>query len=38
MALNGIDLLVNQAALSFKIWFDILPGIDDIRKIVLRSM
>ena len=38
MALNGIDLLVNQAALSFKIWFGILPGIDDIKKIVLRSM
>ncbi|HEY4663020.1 MAG TPA: shikimate dehydrogenase [Candidatus Humimicrobiaceae bacterium] len=38
MALNGIDLLINQAALSFKIWFGIFPRTDDIKEVVLRSM
>jgi len=38
MALSGIDLLINQAALSFKIWFGILPGTDDIKEIVLDSI
>jgi len=30
--INGIDLLVNQAALSFKVWFDIMPQTDYIKK------
>jgi len=38
MALNGIDLLINQAALSFKIWFGILPRTDDIKEMVLDSI
>lgn len=38
MALGGIDLLVNQAALSFKIWFGMLPQTDDIKEIILRSI
>ncbi|HEY4695800.1 MAG TPA: shikimate dehydrogenase [Candidatus Hydromicrobium sp.] len=35
---NGIDLLINQAALSFKIWFGILPRTDSIRKMVLSNI
>lgn len=31
--INGIDLLVNQAALSFKIWFGIMPGEINIEEI-----
>ena len=33
----GIDMLLNQAAQSFKIWFDILPDTDKIKKIILNS-
>ncbi len=36
--INGIDLLISQAALSFKIWFGILPGIDDVRRVILNSI
>jgi len=38
---EGIDLLVNQAALSFKIWFGIMPEdkyIDSIKNRILRDM
>jgi shikimate dehydrogenase len=35
--INGIDMLINQAAYSFKIWFDILPDTDEIKKIILES-
>ena len=33
--INGLDLLINQAALSFKVWFGILPETDYIKKIVI---
>jgi shikimate dehydrogenase len=33
--INGLDLLINQAALSFKVWFGILPETDYIKKMVL---
>lgn len=36
--INGIDLLINQAALSFRIWFGILPAIDDVRKMILDNI
>jgi len=35
--INGIDMLINQAAQSFKIWFNILPATNDIKKIILES-
>ncbi|MDD5621844.1 MAG: shikimate dehydrogenase [Actinomycetota bacterium] len=38
MALSGIDLLINQAALSFEIWFGILPQTDAIKEKVLDSI
>ncbi len=34
--ISGIDLLVNQAALSFKVWFDIMPQTDYIKKTILK--
>lgn len=34
---TGIDMLINQAAQSFKIWFNILPATDEIKKIILQS-
>jgi len=37
-AVRGIDLLVNQAALSFKIWFGILPEDDFIEEIKNRIL
>ena len=33
----GIDMLINQAAQSFKIWFDILPDTNEIKKIILET-
>jgi shikimate dehydrogenase len=36
--ISGIDLLINQAALSFKIWFDILPRTDNIKKMILNDI
>jgi shikimate dehydrogenase len=39
--IEGIELLVNQAALSFKIWFGIMPEdkyIDNIKNKILRDM
>ena len=33
----GIDMLLNQAAQSFKIWFDILPETNEIKKIILET-
>lgn len=36
--INGIDLLVNQAALSFKVWFDIIPQTDYIKNMVLDNI
>jgi len=35
---TGIDMLINQAAHSFKIWFDILPDTNEIKKIILESL
>jgi len=32
---TGIDMLINQAAQSFKIWFNILPDTNEIKKIIL---
>jgi len=32
--ITGIDMLINQAAFSFKIWFNILPNISNIKKII----
>lgn len=34
---TGIDMLINQAAHSFKIWFDILPDTNEIKKIILET-
>ncbi len=34
---TGIDMLINQAAQSFKIWFNILPATNEIRKMILES-
>ncbi|MCL4415174.1 MAG: shikimate dehydrogenase [Actinobacteria bacterium] len=34
---TGIDMLINQAAYSFKIWFGILPDTNEIKKIILDS-
>jgi len=31
----GINMLINQAAQSFKIWFDVLPDTNEIKKIIL---
>lgn len=36
--INGLDLLINQAALSFKVWFGILPETDYIKKMVLTDI
>ena len=35
---TGIDMLINQAAHSFKIWFDILPDTNEIKKIILETV
>jgi len=35
--LTGIDMLINQAAYSFKIWFNILPDTNEIKKIILEN-
>ena len=32
--INGIDMLVNQAAFSFKLWFDIMPDTGKIKEII----
>ena len=32
LTLNGLGMLVNQAALSFKLWFDINLTIEDIKE------
>ena len=34
---TGIDMLINQAAHSFKIWFNILPDTNEIKKIILEA-
>ena len=34
---TGIDMLINQAAQSFKIWFNILPDTNEIKKIILET-
>lgn len=34
----GIDMLINQAAYSFKIWFDILPDINSIKNKLYREL
>ena len=34
--INGIDMLVNQAALSFKVWFDIIPQTDYIKQTIFK--
>jgi shikimate dehydrogenase len=34
---TGIDMLINQAAHSFKIWFDILPDTNEIKKIIIET-
>lgn len=36
--INGIDMLVNQAAFSFKLWFDIMPGTEKIKKIIIKDI
>ncbi len=36
--INGIDMLVNQAAFSFKLWFDIMPDTEKIKEIVLEDI
>lgn len=38
IVINGIDMLVNQAALSFKVWFDIIPETDYIKKMILDNI
>ncbi len=34
VVINGIDMLVNQAAFSFKLWFDIMPETEKIKEII----
>ncbi|MBC7333484.1 MAG: hypothetical protein H5T85_03340, partial [Actinobacteria bacterium] len=37
VVISGIDMLINQAASSFKIWFDIMPEtscINDVKSII----
>ena len=29
---DGLDMLINQAASSFKIWFDVIPETKDIKE------
>jgi len=36
--ITGIDMLVNQAAFSFNVWFKIMPDTGHIRKIILNSI
>jgi len=36
--ITGIDMLINQAAYSFKIWFNILPETEDIKKELLKGV
>ena len=38
IVISGIDMLVNQAALSFKVWFDIIPETDYIKKMILDNI
>jgi shikimate dehydrogenase len=38
IVINGIDMLVNQAALSFKVWFDIIPETDYIKNMILDNI
>jgi len=33
--IDGLDMLINQAASSFKIWFDIMPDIKNIKKLLI---
>lgn len=38
IVISGIDMLVNQAALSFKVWFDIIPQTDYIKNMILDNI
>jgi len=38
IVINGIDMLLNQAALSFKVWFDIIPETDYIKNMILDNI
>ena len=36
--ITGIDMLVNQAAYSFNIWFNAMPDTSNIRKMLINSI
>lgn len=36
--INGVEMLVQQAAEAFKIWFKVNPPIDEMRKAALKSL
>jgi len=36
--IDGLDMLINQAAASFNIWFDIVPGTKNIKKMLLKNL
>lgn len=36
--IDGLDMLINQAASSFNIWFDILPDTKNIKKMLLKNL
>jgi shikimate dehydrogenase len=33
VAVSGMNMLLNQAIFSFRVWFDIMPGINDVKEI-----
>jgi shikimate dehydrogenase len=33
VVITGIEMLINQAVFSFKVWFDIMPDINDIKEL-----
>jgi len=35
--ISGINMLINQAAQSFKIWFNVFPDTGEIKKIILKT-
>ena len=36
--INGLDMLLNQAMFSFKIWFNLMPRINGLKKILLDNI
>ncbi len=38
IVINGLDMLLNQALFSFKIWFNLVPRINMVKKILLDNV